>query len=107
VSIILGFFKHSVSEIGSRLVIKHLLEFAQAGIQLTVQKQQCIIIIIIIIIIFIIFITFIQGIYSYIPETNHISREMYYVTTVFFCFFFSKYGKRDFVAHDKRFAILD
>jgi len=40
VSIILDFFEHSVSEIGSRLVIKHLLKFVQVGIQLNVQKQQ-------------------------------------------------------------------
>ena len=26
-----------------------------------------------------VFITFIQGIYSYIPETNHIYRAIYYV----------------------------
>jgi len=39
VPIILGFFKHSVSEIESGLVIKHLLKFVQVGIQLTVQKQ--------------------------------------------------------------------
>ena len=36
----------------------------------------------VVIIIIIIFITFIQGIYSYVPETNHISCAIFYFTAI-------------------------
>jgi hypothetical protein len=37
-----------------------------------------------IIVIIIIVITFLQGICSYTPEPNHISKEIYYVTVILF-----------------------
>jgi hypothetical protein len=51
-----------------------------------VNLHQLIIIIIIIIIITIIIISFMQGIYIYIPETNHVPREYSVAAILLFLF---------------------
>ena len=53
---------------------------------LLVSLSIIIIIVIIIIIIIILVITFMQGIYNYIPETNHVSR-VYSVAAVLYWLF--------------------
>jgi cell division protein FtsL len=53
-----------------------LIKFGVVGFSLKhIERIIIIIIIIIIIVVIIIGISFMQGIYTYIPETNHVPRE--------------------------------